>query len=355
MDTPRGEHMTASPLPLTAEMIDAFRTIMTRTPAADFAGVRRRIDAATKLGTRAFNEGDRAAWEVVQVIEWRLQRNSSLRPTDPGDVYVLDTLYRIEEARMPAVELPRGLTPKEFCDKLTVDISEFSAVDSPTIALMKSGKLTRDDWHYLGYQWLAPSGDFCRMISIASLALPPTFARFMYHNLFDEAGKGVWERTHHYLLQQFLGQFGVETENEEELLAWTVPEHLAMINAQNRILWHQEPGWALGSMYLYERLLPFELAPIRDGLLALGIKEETLGWFSEHITVDVSHAEDWLGVVEGFLRTYDEQVIAYAAAIDRGRWARRSWDAIHGGWLQWKETKRAPHVPARELREATGL
>lgn len=347
--------MNVSPLPLTSEMIETYRTIMTRTPASDFESIHKRVDTAARLGRRAFQENDRAAWEVVQVIEWRLQRNSSLRPTDPGDVYVLDTLYRIEEATLPKVDLPRGLTPRQFCDKLTEDISVYSAVDTKAIDLMKSGKLTRQDWEYLGYQWLAPSGDFCRMICISSMALPPTFARFMYHNLFDEAGKGVWEKTHHYQLQLFLKQFGVATDDEEALLYWSAPEHLAMINAQNRILWHQEPGWSLGSMYLYERLLPFELAPIRDGLLELGIKKETLGWFAEHIVVDVSHAEDWIGVVENFITSYEDQVIAYTAALDRGRWGRRSWDAIYDGWVQWKETKKPPHVPARELREATGL
>jgi pyrroloquinoline quinone (PQQ) biosynthesis protein C len=336
-------------------MIDAYRTVMTRSEPGSFDGIKRRADTAARLGKRAFVENDRAAWEVVQVIEWRLQRNSSLRPTEPGDVLVLDTLYRIEEATLPPVNLPTGLTPRQFCDKLTDDITSYSAVDSPAVVMMNSGKLTRQDWGYLGYQWLAPSGDFCRMIALASLPLPATHARFMYHNLYDEAGRGVFERTHQYLLEQFLGEFGVKPNDEEELLYWTAPEHLAMINAQNRMLWHPEPGWALGSMYLYERLLPFELSKIRDGLVALGVPKTKLGWFDEHIVVDVSHAEDWLGVVEKFLINYEDQKIAYAAAIDRGRWNQRSWNAIHTGWQEWKENKRPPHVPARELREATGL
>lgn len=327
---------------------------MKRWRPGDLDELRRRAELAASLARRAFVEEGRAAWEAVQVLEWRLQRRSSLRPTDPGDVVVLDAMYRVEEGTMPPVELPRGLSPRQFCDRLTEDISRYGAVDSPTIKLMSSGKLTREDWEYLGYQWLAPSGDFTRMICLASLPLPPAFSRFMYHNLFDEAGRGDESRMHHHLLEQFLSQFGVSGD-EESLLYWSAPDHLAMINAQNRILWHPEAAWALGSMYLYERLLPFELAPIRDGLLALGVERETLGWFDEHIVVDVSHAEDWLGVVEGFITSYEDQQMAYTAAIDRGRWARRSWDSIHEGWKVWKETKVPPHVPARELRQATGL
>lgn len=344
-----------SPAPLVPALIDDYRVAMTRVSPTDWSALRARVEAAERLGSRAFREGSRAAWEVVQVIEWRLQKRSSLRPTEPGDVLVLDTLYRIEESTLEPATLDPGLSPRQFCERLTDDISAFSAVGSPTIELMESGRLTRADWTYLGYQWLAPSGDFTRMIAIASLPLPHSFSRTMYSNLNDEGGRGTWEHAHQYLLEKFLGEFGVVAGDDEALLHWTVPEHLGMINAQNRLLWHSEPGWGLGSMYLYERLLPFELSRIRDGLLAIGVPADSLRWFDEHISVDPVHAEDWLGVVEQFLRTPEEQAIAYRAAIERGRWSRLSWDAIHWGWEQWKRTGVPPHVPAAELRAATGV
>ncbi|HUS65342.1 MAG TPA: iron-containing redox enzyme family protein [Kofleriaceae bacterium] len=344
-----------SPQALRPELVDAYRVAMTRVSADDWNALRRRADAACDLARRAFVDDDRAAWEVVQVAEWRLQRAGHLRPTDPGDVLVLDAFYRIEESTLPDFDLPAGLTPAEFCRKLTDDIAPYSALESPTIKIMQSGTLGRADWEYFGYQWLAPSGDFTRMIALASLPLPHRFSRFMYHNLFDEAGRGTWERAHQYLLEQFLAELGVDVGDEEKLLYWSAPEHVALVNGQNRLLWHREAAWSLGSMYLYEKLLPFELASIRDGLLRLGVPRDKLAWFDEHIVVDVSHAEDWLGVVESFLLTHEEQRLAYRAAMERGRLGRVSWDCMYPGWERWKETGTPPHLPARELREATGL
>src|SRR5205085_5416145 len=103
---------------LSPTLIDEYKTVVTRVDPDDWEGHRRRVETARRLGRRAFVEKDRSSWLVTQVVEWRLQKRNQLRPTEPGDVHVLDALYRIEEASMPPCELPRGLSAEQFCKKL---------------------------------------------------------------------------------------------------------------------------------------------------------------------------------------------------------------------------------------------
>lgn len=337
------------------DLVADYRLAMMRRPWDDREGLERRGQAAERLANKAFRLNNRAAWEVVQVIEYRLQTESCLRPTDPGDVLVLQTLYSVEESTIAPTTLPTGLSPKQFCDHLETEMAKYSSVDCEVINMMAAGKFDASDWRYLAYQWLAPTTNFTRMIALASLPLPGHLARHMYHNLFDEVGRGELEKTHQILLGRFLRHFDVEQNNPEALLAWTEPNMLAMVNAQLRMLWHPEAAWGLGSMFLFEKLVPSELDKIRTGLLALGVPRDTLAWFDEHVVVDVVHAEDWLGVVEAHLTDYQSQSLAFAAAVERGRWAQRSWQGMLEGWQTWKKTGVAPHVPAAELRKLTGV
>lgn len=347
--------MASSPCPLTPEAIDDYRALMTRGAPGDFASLQRRAETADRVARRAFVDADRAAWELVQVVQWRLCRRSTLRPTDPGDVLVLDTLYRIEEQTIAPKELPKGLTSAEFCEFLAKHIREFSSEDGILVQALTSGHLADEDWKYLGYQWLSSSIDFARQIALASLPLPREQARVLYANLFDEVGRGDWAQGHFNMLRAFLAPFGVRCDDEEEILLFNVPEVLAMANAQNRMLWHPEPGWALGSLFLSERLVPNELGKIREILIRGDAKPGNMAFFDEHVLLDVEHAAEWLDVIKDVLISYEDQYAALQSAVQRGSFQKRAWDAALGGWQEWKSTGTPPHVPAPELLRETGL
>jgi pyrroloquinoline quinone (PQQ) biosynthesis protein C len=346
--------LAPSPQPLTKLIISDYRDIMTRVDPEDWEGHKRRVDTARRLARRAFDEKDRAAWEVVQVIEWRLQRRNGLRPTEPGDVHVLDAIYRIEEAASPLIECPEGLSAKQFTERLSADCYALNALDTPFLKMLGAGKLSAEDWKYFAYQLLAPAGDFTRMLAIASVRFPFELSLSVCENLYEEAGEGVSERAHVNLLYRFARHFGVDT-GEEALLDWTCPEILANTNAQNRMLWHYEMGWSLGSNFLMERLLPPEFGRVRDALVAAGLTDEVLEWFTVHLVADEEHAADWLRIIEEHFSAPEDRRIAYRAAIERGRWNRLGWESLYPAWEQWKATGNPPRVPARELREATGL
>src|SRR5439155_23511578 len=141
----------------------------------------------------------------------------------------------------------------------------------------------------------------------------------------------------------------------DELLDWAIPEQIAMLNAQVRMLWHPEAAWGLGSMFVYEQLIPGELGLVSEGLARLGLDPITVGWFTEHSTVDLVHAADWLEVVASSATTQRDREIVYRAAIERGRAARTACDAMDVSWSDWKRTGVPPHLPARELRTAAGV
>jgi hypothetical protein len=337
------------------DLVTTYRIAMTRVPSTDFVQLRRRVEAASALATRAYCDCDSIAWEITQVIAWRLQRMNTLRPTDPGDVLVLDALYRIEESTIARTEPPRGLTPREFCEVLARDVAAHSSADSGLIAAMQSGQFSVNDWRFLGYQWLSTAVDFSRLIAVASLPLPRRQAGVLYANLFDEAGRGDPTRSHFNLLCKFLHRFDIETNDEDVMLDWTVPEVLAMTNTQHRLAWHPEPGWTLGSIFLGERLVPSELSRVHDALVRSELAQGSLEFFEEHVELDVEHSNDWLSLIEHLISDDESQRITYMAAMQRGRAQRLAWDAALEGWKSWKATGIRPHLPFRELREAAGV
>src|SRR5688572_14452327 len=73
-----GEEDMSAPLPLQRDLVQDFRIAMTPVSSEDWDALKRRADAARRLGVRAYVDEDRAAWEVVQVLEWRLQMKSNL-------------------------------------------------------------------------------------------------------------------------------------------------------------------------------------------------------------------------------------------------------------------------------------
>ena len=341
--------VTGTGIAPSSELRDVFRIAVTRVPPGDCSGLWARAEAAGLLGRRAFAENDRSAWEVVQAIEWRLQRRSALRPTDPGDVLVLDALYRAEEATLPDDRPPRGLTPNEFCAELARTIAGHTSAGGKLVELMQTGDLGREDWKFFGYQWLTSAIDFTRQIAVCSLSLPREQARLLYMNLYDEIGRGDWARAHWNLLTKFLENFGVLVDDEETILTWTAPDVLAMANTQNRLLWRSEPGWALGSMFLAERLVPSELGQVREAVRRMQLQSVSTAFFDDHVVTDVAHADDWQAIIEGNLVTEEQQRVVHAAALQRGRAQRRAWDAAFEAWRIWKETGTPPHIPFAEL------
>jgi pyrroloquinoline quinone (PQQ) biosynthesis protein C len=345
--------MAPPPKVLTPAVIEDYKAAMTCANPDDWEGHKRRVAAAQRLGVAAFRDNDRMAWEVVQTIEWFLQTRSQLRPTEPGDVHVLSTLYRIHEEHEPLLPLDRELSTEEFLQKMSDDCYALNALETPILKLLSSDKVKREDFRYVLHQFVPPAADFTKMLAVSAVRFPYEFALSVYENLYEEAGSGNRENAHFRQLVRDASQYGVEMNNRPEIIDWICPEIIANTNTTFRMIWHYDPSWSLGAMYVMERLLPPELSAMREGMRIL--KMERMEFFDTHITGDEQHAAEWLQIVTRHLNTYEKKQLAYSAAIRRGRWNKRGWEAIYPGLLQWKETGEGPRLPVRELTAATGI
>jgi hypothetical protein len=342
------------PQPLTDEVVADYRTAMTRTDGS-IADLGARFEAADRLARRAFEDKDRAAWEVVQVMEWNLQDRSAFWPTEPGDVLVLDTLYKYEDAHGPTYELPKGLSTADFVAKLERDVRENFVINSPEIPALAQGTHTDAEWQYIGYQWSLRAVEFARFIALSSIRQPHAIAYSIYRNLYDEAGETDSRRAHLRLLENFLCPFGIQTSSKDEMLYWTSPESVAVENFQLRMFWKRHPGWALGSAYVVEKLLPPQVDFIRDGLRLRGVPEERLTWFQVHIEGDVLHAADWLELIASAIQAPEDQLVVYSAAIERAQRLSLCWDCYDRDFMAWKKMGIPPHLPFRELHTRVGI
>ncbi len=347
--------MTAEPRsPLTeARAREYYRTLMNPVDrrTTDITHLAACKEAAEELGRRAFLDRERSAWEVVQIIEWRIQRRTCYRPIAPVDVLVLSILYEIENRSIPEIEVPEGRSPEAFCRELRNHVMRFSATESRLMKVIASGELELEDWRYLAYQWISSTIDFTRAIAVASLPLPRPQARLLIENLYDEAGRGDWSRSHYIQLRNLLTLLEIDIEDEAQMLAWTVPEVLALVNTQNRLLWQTGPEGALGALYLVEQLIPTEMTEIRRHLAALDFSPEDLGYLDEHMTVDIRHSEEWLGIIADLIRDHEAQQLVFNAAVQQGRAQRAAWDAAYEGWRKWKETGEVVHLPFERYEE----
>lgn len=351
--------MTAHERPLSPWMVETYR-LLTRRPVktdastlpVDVELLRSLGETSARVATRAFVEKDAEAWEITQAVQWKIFERTHLRPFEPADAVVLDAMYRVEESTLPWVKIERELSPDEFCKHLANQVGAYSSEDGSLAAMIESGVLGSDEWRYLGYQWLPLAVDFTRQIALASLSLPREQARVLYENLYDEVGRGDFARAHFNTLGTFLKKFDVRPDDRDEIARWVAPEVLSMANLQNRLLWHLEPGWSLGSLFLSERLVPSELGRVRNAVLKMDLAEGEGAFFDEHVVLDVAHSDEWLVVIGELIAKREDQEIALNAALQRGRAQKAAWEGAFDAFMTWKQTGVVPHVRVVELEHA---
>lgn len=351
MATAPAPHPGGSPAPLSPSLINLYREASSPAPPDDWDALRRRAAAAHALGEAAYLRRERAAWEVAQVLTYLIQNRSELHVTEPGDVLVLDTLYRLEEKSAEAPPLPEGLSAPEFCALFLREIEQWSVAESPAIEWLESSA-TAADWTYVGYQFMPFVIPFTRMIALSSFHLPRQGELLAYANLWDEVSHGDAQRSHFQLFKDFAAQFGVTPEHDR-VLDWCVPEILHLANAQIRMLWHRDAGWALGSMYLFERIDLVGYGRIMKGLYRLGAR--AMDFFEVHAQVDDGHAAAWMRTLESMVSDPARQRVVLTAGLERARLNHAAYQAVYAGHLRRSAAQAPPRCPYRELVRATGI
>ncbi|MEZ4239911.1 MAG: iron-containing redox enzyme family protein [Myxococcota bacterium] len=300
----------------------------------------------------AADAGDRRAWCLAQLAMWRLFHDNRGVLCDPDDLATLQGLFTASRAWDPPVEgIPFEPDVRRFGEHLAAAVIAASRPTRDPVGRMCAA--TREEWTFLANNMVAEALDFTRVIALASAKLPHRHARLLYHNLYDEAGRGDWAEAHFALFADFAAWAGVRVpgfqladDDVSDVLRWTVPEVVAEINVHDRALLQEAPQESLGALFVVEHLVSTDFAALVAALRRLGAPPSAVRYFEVHVEGDPSHAADWLELVAPYARTAEEQRLVFAAAVTSARWYARGWDALCDGLDAWRATGAGPTLPA---------
>lgn len=116
-------------------------------------------------------------------------------------------------------------------------------------------------------------------------------------NLWDEIGEGSNEYTHVNLYKDLLNRRGIELPDDHysHLYDWQglAGYNTFMLGGVTRQHYYK----FLGAMAITELLDPSQYQKLVEGCRRVGLTDRDVYYYSEHITVDVGHADGWLNNV----------------------------------------------------------
>lgn len=116
-------------------------------------------------------------------------------------------------------------------------------------------------------------------------------------NLWDEIGQGSNEFTHVNLYKDLLQRRGIDLPDDHytHLYDWQglAGYNLFMMGGVTRCHYYK----FIGMMAMTELLDPSQYEKLVNGSRRLGLSERDVHYYSEHISVDVDHADGWLNNV----------------------------------------------------------
>ena len=116
-------------------------------------------------------------------------------------------------------------------------------------------------------------------------------------NLWDESGNGDQKRTHVGLYEYLLKQRNIilPNDNFSSLYSWQgyTGYNVFMLGATNRKHYYK----SIGAMAITELLDPPQYNKLVKGITRLGMDQKHALYYTEHISIDVDHADGWLNKV----------------------------------------------------------
>jgi pyrroloquinoline-quinone synthase len=150
----------------------------------------------------------------------------------------------------------------------------------------RDGQVSLDELKIFLVQHGLYATNFTRYLCAAMANLPGNEElRPLAQNLFDECGfSGT--KPHAVVYDEMIAGFGLTLKD-----ATPLPGTVKLINTMFRHCRSENPAHGTGALNLgAEALVPFFYTDIVKGLVAQGVKEEDLLFFTLHITVDDDHA-----------------------------------------------------------------
>ncbi|MDO5101934.1 MAG: iron-containing redox enzyme family protein [Lautropia sp.] len=135
---------------------------------------------------------------------------------------------------------------------------------------------------------------FYDLIVLSMVGAPEDVRVELAGNFWDESGRGDAGSSHVSLFKALLDKLGIERAADEHasLLSLEGMEgyNLFMMTALNRRLYYM----LLGVMAITELMDPSQYERLVNGCRRLGLSDEDILYYSEHVTIDVVHGEGWL-------------------------------------------------------------
>lgn len=134
---------------------------------------------------------------------------------------------------------------------------------------------------------------FEEFIALTQLGAPAYIKIELAKNYWDEMGNGVDQKVHTEMFQKLLNHFGLR-QVDLDRVANANPVALAQGNlflmlSMQRKHFHE----TMGLLGAGEYLVPKRYQKVVDGARRVGLTDDTLEFYIEHIGIDTDHADEW--------------------------------------------------------------
>jgi len=266
---------------------------------------------------------------------------------DPDVLCIRDRLEHwadsYERMRLPS-NIPEGLTPDETLKEIVRIWKTHDSIDHPIFDYVQTTAGYNAVCEYLRSDYLL-NIRFYDLVVYSLIGIDERVRFEVAHNLWDEVGQGNPANTHVQLYRDLLQSEGI-TPCKDTLVKHLSWQGLAGYNLMMRHGLHRKRYFeSLGSLAVTELADPDQYKKFVLGCKRVGIGAKNaagLGYYEEHISVDVLHGEGWLeNVIKPQLVSFPEASrLVLSGVYQRLNTAKDYWDELLTRMKSIDETER---------------
>lgn len=194
------------------------------------------------------------------------------------------------------VPLPEINSASDFCDQLKALWASHRSATHPLYDyLVEEASLSQ--LHHFFKSDSALNLVFFDLIAMAMVGSRQEVRGELSRNMWDESGMGSDSHTHTTLYRDLLQRNAIEAVSDDyaHLLTWQglAGYNLFLLSGLNRQHYYK----LIGALAMTELLDPSQYEKLVSAGKRLGLTDRDLHYYSEHISVDVVHADGWLNNV----------------------------------------------------------
>jgi pyrroloquinoline-quinone synthase len=216
------------------------------------------------------------------------------------------------------------MTLDDFWTRVREELRKYDLLNHPFYQAWTSGRLTRPEIGYYGWQYLHHVAAFPTYLTALHCRLPEGETRRAV--LANAAEEEAHDRPHSDLWRQFVGEIEpVKPERADAVL----PEVKTLIETYSDLARHGSASAALGAFYAYESQVPLIAEEKLAGLRSFyGAGEVACEYFALHVTADLHHAHVWRRLIDHSIQ--ENAACAGEALEGVSRGAQALWHALDG-------------------------